>query len=120
VSPETYERRLREHTVTVERLRQRRVRFRPEILPELIAWLHMLGSRYKRSIEAIRSEHRDDSDPWAKGSIHDLTEKIGHIGVLIGQATDNWKGIDWEESLGVVLGAQNEALSQLKTETAEG
>jgi hypothetical protein len=120
MSPETYERRLKEHTVTVERLRQRRVRFRLEVLPEIIAWLHMLGTRYKRSIEAIREEHRDDSDPWAKGSIADLRAKIEHIGVLIGQATDNWKGIDWEASLAVVFDAKAEALSQLETETAEG
>jgi hypothetical protein len=120
LTSETYERRLKEHTVTVERLRQRRVRFRPEVLPEIMAWLHLLAMRYGRSIQAIREEHRDDSDPWASGSIADLNAKVSHIGTLMSQATDNWKGIDWEESLDAVLTAKTEALSQLETETAEG
>lgn len=82
-----------------ERLRQQRVRFRPHCVREILAWLIVLRNRYRRSLLSLREEHRDDNDPWVKGSEAKFQDRIEHLDALFIQVMDNWRGRDWWEAV---------------------
>jgi hypothetical protein len=81
-----------------EALHGKRRGFKRVCVPELLAWLHMHGTRLVRSVEAARGANRGNHTPSENAYIHSCMLAAGVIQGLIDQAVCGWSNIDWYES----------------------
>lgn len=100
-----------EFRALTERIAGRRVRIRLEFIPELVAWMLMMGERYARTRKAAAENHKDTSDEMMAETVRQCDMYQNAIQQLINCCPDPFGFARWNEvttriakEMGIVIG----------------
>lgn len=79
-----------------QRIQGRRIRMRPEYVPELVAWLAMIRERYDRTARQAAEVHGTKSDVWIDAVRAKMEIYCEVVDALIGLAGQPWSSGQWE------------------------
>lgn len=104
---------VQEFRYITERMPGKRVRFRVEVIPEIIAWMAMMSDRYTRTRLAAASANPGSSDHIVKRIKDECERREEAIQQLMNCLPDPWGVGRWEEvttaiakDFGIVIGEQ--------------
>jgi len=83
----------------VQRMPGGRFRFNPACVPEIVAWIRLIGNRYITMLEGIEAKSHTKGDSYINAVRHNTEFRIAQIQDMINLTVDQWGINQWNIAL---------------------